>query len=241
MTELAAPAPPPPPPPPAAPAAESFDFVAPFTYAFEDPRWIQKILIGGLFYLLSFLLVGIFFVLGYMARVTRNVAARMQYPLPEWDDLGGYFNEGVKLFAVSLIYAIPIIILVILMIIPTILVGIASGGHREANDFAGIVPGCFGCLIVPLSLAMSCWIPGAWLMTIMTGQIGAAFEFGRIWAFIRGNLANYLLAIVVFLVARMAAQFGVMLFCIGVLFTAFWALVVAAHALGQVWRLAPQR
>ena len=214
--------------------------MAPFTFVFEDPNWVQKILIGGLFQLASMLLIGIFFVLGYMARVTRNVAARVQYPLPEWDDLGGYFNEGVRLFVVGLLYSLPIFVIFGVMFIPMILLAAAGQGHGGSNDFAGIIPGCIGCLIAPLSLAMSFWLPGALLMTIMTGRIDAAFEFGRIWRFIRGNVANYLLAVVVYLVARMAGGFGVMLFCIGVFFTAFWAVLVASHAFGQAWRLAPQ-
>lgn len=241
MSELAAPAPPPPPPPSAPAAAVGFDFVAPFTYVFEDPRWIQKILIGGLFQLAAVLLIGVFFVLGYMARTTRNVVARMQYPLPEWDDLGGFFVEGAKLFVVGLIYAIPIVVIVCAMFIPVFFVAVLGQGNETANNFAGIIPGCFGCLIAPFSLAMAVWLPGALLMTIMTGEIGAAFEFGRIWNFIKGNLANYLLAVVVSLVARFAAQLGVMLFCIGVFFTAFWSVIVTAHAFAQAWRLAPTK
>ena len=223
------------------PAAEAFDFVAPFTFVFEDPRWVQKILIGGLFELAAFLFIGIFFILGYMARLTRNVAARMQYPLPEWDDLGEFFSEGVKLFVVGLIYVLPLFLVIGVMFIPIILVAAAGQGHEAANDMSGMMAGCIGCLITPLSLAMSVWMPAALLMTIMTGQIGAAFEFTRIWHFIRGNLANYLLAVVVSLVVRMAAGFGVMFFCVGVFFTAFWAIVVAAHAFGQAWRLAPEK
>src|SRR5688572_3600757 len=99
--------PPPPPAPPSASGPPQFDFGKPFTYVFDDPRWLQKILIGGLFYLASFLLVGWFFILGYLARVVRNIIADVTLPLPEWEDLGGFFNEGVRLFGISLIYCLP--------------------------------------------------------------------------------------------------------------------------------------
>ena len=82
----------------------------PFTLT-EDPRWLPKILIGGLFYLLAFLLVGIFFILGYQARLARNVIAGMQHPLPEWDDLGDYFGEGLRLFGVILVWILPVAVL----------------------------------------------------------------------------------------------------------------------------------
>src|SRR5437870_5119108 len=98
------PPPPPPllppslPPPPVAPGTPQFDFAKPFTYVFDDPRWLQKILIGGLFYLAGVVLVGWFFILGYVAQVTRNVIAGMTHPLPEWDDLGSFFSEGLRIF-----------------------------------------------------------------------------------------------------------------------------------------------
>jgi hypothetical protein len=71
----------------------------------------------------------------------------------------------------------------------------------------------------------------------VTGDCGEAFKFAKIWGFIRGNIGNYLLAFVVWLVARFAAGFGVILLCVGVIFTAFWALCVAAYAFGQVYRM----
>src|SRR5688572_22503611 len=101
MSEVAAapPPPPPPPPPPVNPPTGlppsgvppgQFDFGSPFTYVFDDPRWAQKVLVGGLFYLAGFFIIGWFFLLGYVAQTTRNVIAGVQRPLPEWEDLGGF-------------------------------------------------------------------------------------------------------------------------------------------------------
>ena len=110
------PPPPPPPPPPAPPAPTApagFDFVRPFAFVFDDPRWLPKILVGGLFYLLGFLLIGFFFIMGYQARLARNVIAGVQNPLPEWDDLGEYFGEGLRLIGVVLVWIIPLAIVVL--------------------------------------------------------------------------------------------------------------------------------
>src|SRR5688572_21592069 len=127
MTDVQVPPPPPPPPPPAVPPAGvppgSYDFGKPFTYVFEDPRWLQKILLGGLFYLAGVFLVGIFFILGYLAQTTRNVVEGKQYPLPEWDDLGAFFSEGLRLFGVTLCYLVPFIILVVGLAIPAAVAG----------------------------------------------------------------------------------------------------------------------
>ena len=53
-------------PPPATPA--SIDFGRSFTFTSEDPEWVSKILIGGVFVLACSLLVGVPFVLGYFSR-----------------------------------------------------------------------------------------------------------------------------------------------------------------------------
>src|SRR5947207_15638989 len=115
---------PPPPPPPSAP---TFDFLKPFTYVFDDPRWMPKVGIGGLFILASFFIIGVFFVYGYLARLVRNVINGLQHPLPEWDDLGEYFSEGLKLFAVAIIYAIPLVIVVCIAVVPAIVIGAGAG------------------------------------------------------------------------------------------------------------------
>src|ERR1700694_3166253 len=108
-------------PPPSPPSRPTFDFVRPFTFVFDDPRWIPKILMGGLFTLASVFIVGSFFVYGYLARLVRNVIAGVAHPLPEWDDLGEYFSEGLRLFCVALIYTLPMIGVVMVFIIPSII------------------------------------------------------------------------------------------------------------------------
>ncbi len=230
----------PPPPPPAPPAGPSFDFVRPFAYVFEDPRWIPKILLGGLFMLASIFIVGIFFVNGYLARLVRNVIEGQQHPLPEWDDLGDFFVEGFRLFAVGLVYTIPIALLVGLLIIPVAIFSNVS--HNETlSTLGGLSVSCMWCMIFPIGLALAIWLPAAMLMVVTTGEFSAAFEFSHIARFIRANAGNYILAFVVWLVARFAAGLGLFLLCIGVIFTGFWALVVAAYAFGQVYRLAKVR
>lgn len=236
---LPPPPPPPPPvvpPPPATPSGPQFDFGKPFSFVFEDPNWIQKILLGGLFYLAGFLLVGWFFVLGYVARTARNVMAGDPRPLPEWDDLGGYFNEGLRLVGVALVYIIPIVVLAMFMIIPSALL---DSVDNEGAQFLGSgIAGCLACLMVPLSLAMIVFMPASLMFAVAEQRFGAAFEFARIWAFIKDNIGNYLLAVVVYLIARFLAGFGIALFCIGVIFTGFWSFLITAHGFAQVWRLA---
>ena len=230
----------PPAPPPTPPAAPSFDFVKPLTFVFDDPRWVQKVLIGGLFIIASMFIIGAFFIYGYLARLARNVIKGMEHPLPEWDDLGEYFGEGAKLFVVALIYVIPVIAIACAIFIPLALAGGASD-NETVRSMAGMSVTCAWCLVFPIGLALALWLPAALLMVVVTGDLKAAFEFGHIARFIRANVANYILAFVVWLVARFAAGLGIILLCIGVIFTGFWALTVAAYAFAQTYRLATVR
>ncbi|HEX7809267.1 MAG TPA: DUF4013 domain-containing protein [Thermoanaerobaculia bacterium] len=230
--------PPPPPVPPAPPRTSepSFDFAKPFTFVFDDPRWMPKILIGGLFYLAATFIVGWFFMMGYFAQMVRNVIRGDEHPLPEWENLATLFNEGLRLVGVVLCWVLPILLLVCAFIVPMIVFGAADSD--EMNMFGSGLAGCMACLIVPLALAVTFFMPASLLFATVEQRFGAAFEFRRIWPFIKANIGNYLLAIVVYLIARMLGGFGVVLLCIGVIFTAFWAFLITGHAFAQVYRLA---
>jgi len=210
----------------------------PFVFLFDDPRWLPKVLIGGLFVLLSTVVAGIPFLLGYVARMTRNIMAGDSLPLPEWNDLGEFFGEGLVLFAVSLIYMLPVSVLSILVAIPAAFVdNVNQPALHEVG--AGIVT-CASCVVSMLSFVISLILPAAMLMVITTRRLGAAFEFRRIQAFITANIGNYLLALVTELLAYVLGFSGLVLLCIGVIFTFFWAVLVTGYAFASVWRAAPQ-
>src|SRR5919202_824693 len=59
-----------PPPPPPAPRPQ-YDFLKPLAFVFEDPNWIGKLLMGALFSLAAVVLIGVFFLYGYLARLVR--------------------------------------------------------------------------------------------------------------------------------------------------------------------------
>lgn len=238
--EPPAPPPPPPPEPPAPqPPSTQFDFGRPFTFVFEDPRWVEKILVGGLFYLAGFLIIGWFFLLGYNAKLARNVVAGIDRPLPDWDDLGGYFSEGLRLVGVALVYIIPFIVLAIGVMVPAAILD--SMDNDVLSSFASLIAAGFSCLMVPLSLLMIVFMPASLLFAALEQRFNAAFEFGRLWPFIRENAGNYALAVVIYLVARFLGGFGVFLLCVGVIFTGFWATLVTTHGFAQVYRFSSKR
>ena len=130
---------------------------------------------------------------------------------------------------------LPPLVLFVTIMVPA---GILGGLDHEGLQALGSgMMGCISCLFVPLVFAMIFFMPASLLFAAVEERFGAAFEFGRIWPFIKANIGNYLLAVVVYLIARFLGGFGVALLCIGVIFTGFWSFLITTHAFAQVYRL----
>lgn len=232
MTEPAIP----PTPPPA--SKPTIDFAKPFTFVFEDPGWLAKVAIGGLVYLLAFLLIGIFFILGYSARLARNVASGVSQPLPEWDAWGEDLAEGAMLFFIVILYYTPLILIMFLSIGGSAILGASSG--EGDNPLAAMAGGVFGlgiCFLYGIMILVMVILPAAITLAVMRRSFAAAFDFATIFAYMKENAVNYVLSIVVYIAAGFIAQLGFILLCIGVLFTSFWAQLVTTHAFAQTYRL----
>jgi len=205
---------------------------------FDDPRWLPKIVVGGVFTLLATVVAGIPFLLGYLARMARNIIAGDPRPLPEWNDLGEFFGEGLALFAVALIYLLPVSVLSILIAIPATI----ADAVREpvVHDIVQGFVACASCVLWLLTLIVGSLLPAALMTVIVTRRFGAAFEFPRLAQFLTRNLGNYVIALVIELIAYVFSFAGFALLCVGVIFTWFWAVIVTSYAFASVWRDARQ-
>jgi len=219
-----------------------------FTAVTQDPDWIKKVLLGGVFGLLCAVLVGIPFVLGYWSRTLRGVVAGAARPLPDWDDLGGLFGEGLRLTGVYLAYVLAVFLVAgalgCLVASPFMLLG---GAHRSAEFDAsqaigaagGLAMVAFYGLFMIAMLAMALYLPAALARASLRGTMADGFDWRAVVEFIRANLGNYLLSIVAYIAASVVAQFGFILCCVGLFPAAFWSYLVFAFALGDTIRLNP--
>ncbi|MBC7118021.1 MAG: DUF4013 domain-containing protein [Methanobacteriaceae archaeon] len=73
----------------------------------------KKLIKLGVFYLLGFLIIPLFFAIGYVFRALKATIAGFD-ELPDFDEWGGMFVDGLKVFVVSLVY----------LIIPLIIIGV---------------------------------------------------------------------------------------------------------------------
>ncbi len=210
-----------------------------FTYMFDDEKWLMKILLGGIIGIVPILN---FVVYGYMLDATKNVAEGRALPLPEWgEDFGGKFVKGLLAVIIGVVYAIPIWVIMCLSWLVTLILGggaslfESDAAAAGAGGLAGVLAICLYCLMALYGIFLIIWLPAALTRFAVQGGFGSAFQFGEIRSLIQGNLGNYLLAIVIAMVAGVIAEFGIIACGVGVLFTMFWAYLVYAFLLGNVW------
>jgi hypothetical protein len=224
-------------------ATGTLDFGGCFRRVTDDPAWVRKTLVGGAFVLLAGFLVGLPFVLGYYGRVLRNTAAGQAQPLPEWDDLGGLFSDGLGLLAVYLGHVLGVVVVLAALgcvaALPALLVGglHGRGGSGAVAALSGLGLLAVYALALLLSLALGVYLPAALARAAIHGRVASGFDWRGNVAFVRANLGNYLLALLVYLLAGFVAQFGTLLCCVGVFPATFWSHATGAIAIGETARL----
>lgn len=225
---------------PTSPQNRTLDFARAFRFVVDDPDWIKKILIGGAFTLLAALLVGAPFVSGYFVRLLRNVARGEERPLPAWDDLGGLFMDGLRAMVVYLAHLAGAMVVPVALAALCFLVIAVSSQGGDAGEVLGTLAafGMVGVYAIGglFMLALTVYVPAALLRFVVYDRVAAAFEPREVIGIIRRNLGNYLLALVLYLVANFASQLGVVLCCVGVFPLAFWSVCILAWGLGEVAR-----
>jgi hypothetical protein len=225
--------------PPASGGGQYLDFIRAFTFVTEDPDWIKKILLGGLFTLLGGLcLIGTPFVAGYGLRVIGRTARGEARPLPEWDDWGGLFMDGLKAVGLYLVCLLALLVPIggLGCALAFMAGGLSKGSEGAAAGVMGIGIVGLVCLGLVLVLILLLYLPAAFIRLAISGRFGVVFEFGENLALVKRNLGNYGLALGVYLVASNAASLGIVLCFVGVLVTSFWAQCSFAWALGEVAR-----
>jgi hypothetical protein len=204
------------------------DIGSSFTYMFEDEDWIKKILIGGVVALIP---IVNFAAIGYLIQTLRNVRDGQPLPLPEWDQFGQYFMDGLWVFLIFLVWAIPIILVACLQGIGT---AVLAEANEDVASAVGIVSACFSCLMGLWGLVLGIIGPAILIRYAEVGEFMAGFRFSEVFAVITANIGNYIIVMLLIWVASFVASLGVILCVVGVIFTQFWSYLVAGNLMGQL-------
>jgi hypothetical protein len=218
------------------------------TFIFEDPRWTSKILIGIVVLLASSLLsviligiLGFFIVAGYGLETLRNVRNGERYPMPEWRDRWGeWLILGLKLAIAVFIWALPLMFLGLVMIVPASMTGASDDFWTAIGGLGMVVLGCLTFLWLLVLLVVQ---PGIYVRLAETESLGAALRVGDILAFTRDHIGDVIIVSLVYLVASFVIGTlgfiaGTLLCLVGLVVTLpaaeLFTMLIQAHLYAQV-------
>jgi len=222
-------------------------------FVFEDEDWVTKILLGAALLLIP--VFGIFVLLGYTIAVVRNVRAGELRPLPAWTDLGHFFMDGLMFWIASLVYALPLLVL----LCPIALVWLLPALGGEQEDLTALLAGVsgllsvgLGCLAALYGILLSLLSPVLQIRYAETADIGACLRFGEIFRFLTSNVGEIIISQLLLWVTGMVAGtlvsiavslLAIIPICGWVLGPALslvmlpfgvWLKIFAAHLYGQI-------
>ena len=168
-----------------------------FRFPFEDQQWISKLGLGALITMVPILN---FAWSGYLVDIIRNVMNNTAEPLPTWDDLGKKLSDGLILFAASLVYASPILVL---MCLSFSMMAFSDGfsGNSNMDDLTRLISGAGGvlfsgllCLFFLYAIALSVIYPAVLVMFSREGTFSCCFKLREAFDMISGNAGPFFTA-----------------------------------------------
>lgn len=175
-------------------------------YPFRDEKWQSKLIIGS-----ALGLVGAFIwplllpLIGYGLRIMRRTQEEGQPSLPEWDEWGQLFGDGLRYVVVWLVYMLPVLVLLCCAVSAWVglFVALGTGVSDAAAGVAMLFGQFFGFMLIGLSMLPLAFLLYLGLVALSrvaaTGELRAAFAFREVWQLARAGFRHYLLALVVFL------------------------------------------
>jgi hypothetical protein len=207
-------------------------------YLRSGEAWVKTVLIGGVLTLLGFLLVPLVLVVGYYVRVLRGTMHDEDEP-PAFDDWNELLTEGLKGFAIYLVYGL--LPAVVGAVIAFVGIGGAIAGDSGAAGAIGGLVAVVGFLVsLVLGLAAAYVIPAALANFVEKDDVMAGFAFGDIRAVITtgtyamGWLTAFGLLLAAALVTAVLSIVPVIGTVLGVFLT-FYAAVAAFYVIGHTW------
>jgi len=203
------------------------------SFPIEGDDGIKRLAIGGGVLFLSFLIVPIFWILGYAARCGL-AGVRQEAPPGITDDIGGQIVDGLRAFVVSLVYSlVPLILLVIAFFVG--LAGAFEGGNAGAG--AGVLALVLGLVGLLGFLAAAYVFPAGVIRMMDEDSLGAGFGLGAVTdaAFDSDYFVAWLIAIGVGIVVAVVNQI-LAITVVGLLllpFVAFYQQVVTFYLYGR--------
>ncbi len=136
-----------------------------------------KVLILGVIMIASFLIVPVFLLIGYLFRIIKATLAGLN-ELPEFDEIGEMFVDGLKVFVVGIVYSIPVVIISLILSALTGSSSTATIGLNPAMIWAFVL--VYIVYIIVAVIVGLIEVIAIANMAYYDGDLGAAFSFSEI-------------------------------------------------------------
>ena len=195
----------------------------------KDQDIVKKLVIGGL---LSLTGIGLFAVLGWMVEIMREVSRGEEPVMPDFDNIGEFFMDGLKVSLVGIVWSLPVALLVVIFVSLMIFAPAFGFDGDTVAAMALILSFCLVALVfltlIPITLLL---IPALGIYA-ETGSVKAALNVREAFVLVRANVGGFLIAALLgLLVQAVLNSIGTLLCVIGV----FPAGVVSYALQGQLF------
>jgi hypothetical protein len=201
-----------------------------FGFVFKDEAWFKKVILPGLCMLIP--IIGWMVALGWALRVTQNVIAGVEKPLPELD-FGGDLLKGFFVFLIGFVYSLPV---EILSVVSGWIGGLNVFNLEYGDVLTTVFAGGIGLLAFLLGLLTSFLSLAATANYAAKGDLGAAFRLGEVFNLLKNNFGGWLVAALgTVLAVGIIGPLGTIACILGVIVTLTYGLAVMGHLLGQAY------
>ena len=139
---------------------------------FPSQKWSKVVILGIILIIPIVNFIGA----GYLFRILKATLAGID-ELPDFDEVGELFIDGLKILVVGIVYAIPV---VIIGAIVSIILGLGAQATTVSSfDMFAIVAGSLVYVIIAIIIGLIESIAIA-NMALYEGDLGAAFKFSEI-------------------------------------------------------------
>lgn len=183
-----------------------------FSFVFDDPQWLTKVLVGGLVLFASVLIFPLPLLIGYLVELRTNIINKKTPLLPEWTDLGQKYTRGIVLALGLLLYSLFGVIL-------------KKSGIPLSGLFAFVY-----------QLIMAFYLPVVSVFYAKEQTFESMFKIQEIFQFVMKNFVDLLVFWLLHFVLAIIAVMGLVGLIIGVVFTAFYSLAVQAYLYAALYR-----
>ena len=212
-----------------------FDLKEILLFPVKDAEARKHFLVGMLVSLAAFVipLIPYFILFGYAIRIVRQVLKNESPRMIPWDDWGGMFTDGARMFGVRIIYSLPLLLIFVPLIAASIALPFVmenSNGPEASPLFAFlmlIIVGLF-FLLMPISIAVAIFVPAAEMHFVDNDQFAAGFRVREWWTIFRANTGGFIAAFAIYYLIAMVLGFAFQIIAATLIFACLMPILLPA-------------